>query len=36
MKKKEFDKALADFTEAIRLETRLAGAYAWRGWTWTR
>ena len=31
----EYDKAIADFNEAIRLDSRLASAYAGRGDAWS-
>ena len=33
--KTEYDKALADYTEAIRLDPKSAAAYNDRGWVWT-
>jgi Flp pilus assembly protein TadD len=33
-RKKEYNKAIADYTEAIRLDPNDAGNYAGRGYVW--
>src|SRR5438874_3472425 len=33
--KKDYEKAIEDFDEAIRLDPRYAEAYRWRGWAWS-
>jgi tetratricopeptide (TPR) repeat protein len=36
VEKKDYDAAIAAFTEAIRLDPKCAEAYCRRGWTYTR